>query len=156
MSAFTDFSENKLIDWFLRGQALNINNSTAGAGSGPSIVYVGLLTSTTADAGGGTEVSGNGYARVAVTSSLANWAGTQGAGTTTASTGTNGTTSNNIPINFPVPTPAGWGTITGAAIYDLATGGNAILSGDFAASKTINANDAAVFVAGSLQFQWDN
>ena len=45
MSAFSDYVENKLIDWMLRGQAF----------TPPATVYVALFTSAPADAGGGTE-----------------------------------------------------------------------------------------------------
>lgn len=76
MSAFSDLAENKIIDWLFRGQALGINGATAAAGTGPATLYVALLTSASTDAAAGTEVAGNAYARVAVTSSLANWAGT--------------------------------------------------------------------------------
>ena len=156
MAAFSDFAENKLIDWLFRAQAIGITGATAAAGTGPATLYVALLTAAPSDTGGGTEVSGNAYARVAVTSSLANWAGTQAAASTTASTGTSGTTSNNAAVTFPTPTPAGWGTVTHAAIYDASTAGNLIAWGALAASKVINADDAVSFPAGSLQFQIDN
>lgn len=156
MSAWTDFAENKLIDWFLRAQAIGITGATASAGTGPATTYVALFTAAPSDAGGGTEVTGGSYARVAVTSSLANWAGTQGAGTTTASTGTSGTTSNNNAITFPAPT-ANWGTVTHAAIFDASTGGNMLIWGALSASKTVNNGDSAPsFPAGSLTFQIDN
>lgn len=156
MAAWSDFAENKLIDFLFRGQALGITGASAAAGSGPATLYVALFTASPADAGGGTEVSGGAYARVAVTSSLANWAGTQGAGTTAASSGTSGTTSNNNPITFPSPT-ANWGSVVAVGIYDAATGGNLIAWGALTASKTVNNGDAApTFTAGALQFQVDN
>jgi len=49
------------------------------------------------------------YARVAVLASLANFSGTQGTGTTVASTGTDGTIENNTPVTFPDATTAGYG-----------------------------------------------
>lgn len=156
MAAFSDFAENKLIDWFFRAQALGITGATAGAGSGPATLFVGLFTAAPGEAGGGTEVTGGSYARVSVTSSLANWAGTQGAGTTVASTGSSGTTSNNNAITFPAPT-ANWGVVTHAAVFDASTGGNPIFYSALASSKTVNNGDAAPsFVAGSLTFQIDN
>jgi hypothetical protein len=156
MSAWSDTAENKLIDWFFRAQAIGLNGATAAAGTGPATLYVALLTAAPSDAGGGTEVSGGSYARVAVTSSLTNWAGTQGAGTTTASSGTSGTTSNNNTITFPAPT-ANWGVVTHAAIYDASSGGNLVAWSALSASKTVNNGDAAPsFPAGSLTFQIDN
>jgi hypothetical protein len=69
----------------------------------PGKLYIGLDTVACGETGSGTEVTGGSYARVAVTSSLANWAGTQSAGSTTASSGTGGTTSNNNAITFSAP-----------------------------------------------------
>jgi hypothetical protein len=156
MAAMSDFLENKLLDFLFRGQALGITGATAAAGSGPTTFYVGLYTANPTDAAGGTEVTGNGYARVAVTGSLANWAGTQAAASTVASSGTGGTTSNNAAITFPTPTPAGWGTVTGFAIFDAATGGNMLVWSALTASKVINALDTVSFPAATLSFQIDN
>lgn len=156
MSALSDTFENKLIDFLLRAQALGITGATAAAGTGPATTYVALLTAAPSDTGGGTEVSGNAYARVAVTSSLANWAGTQSAGSTTTSSGTGGTTSNNAAITFPTPTPSGWGLVTHLGVYDAASGGNLLFYAALTASKTINSGDSVSFAAGSLTFQIDN
>lgn len=156
MAAMSDFMENKLIDWFFRGQAIGITGASAAAGTGPTNLYVGLFTANPTDAGGGIEVTGNAYARVTVVSSLANWAGTQAAASTIASTGTGGTTSNNAAISFLTPTPAGWGTVTGVGIFDAAIGGNLLIWSALTVSKTINAGDSVSFPAGSLQFQIDN
>lgn len=142
MSALSDYLENKLIDLLFRGQAF----------TGPATVHVGLLTAAPSDSGGGTEVSAGGYARVAVTSSLANWAGTQGAGTTVASSGTGGQTSNNGVVTFGAPS-ANWGSVTHVALYDASSGGNLLAWGALAAAKTINNGDAAPsFAAGQLTF----
>lgn len=139
MSAISDFLENKLIDQLFRGQ------TAASTGT----LYVALLTAAPSDSGGGTEVGGGSYARVAVSSSLANWAGSQGAGTTTASSGTGGQTSNNAAINFPTPS-ANWGAVTHFGIYDAASGGNLLFWGALTISKTINQADSVTFPAGSL------
>lgn len=132
MSAMTDYLENKLIDWLLRGQSF----------TPPATVYVALYTVAPSDSGGGTEVSGGGYARVAVTSSLTSWAGTQGAGTTTPSSGTGGVTSNNNAIVFPAPT-ANWGDVVAWGIFDAATGGNLLIHGTLSSTWTINAGNPA-------------
>jgi len=50
MAALTDSFENKLIDFLFRAQALGLANSSAGAGSGPTSLYVGLFTRTTSEA----------------------------------------------------------------------------------------------------------
>lgn len=156
MAAMSDTLENKLIDWFFRGQAIGITGASAAAGTGPTNLYVGLLTAAPSDAGGGTEVTGGSYARVTVASSLANWAGTQGAGTTVASSGTSGTTSNNGAITFPTPT-ANWGTVTHFGIYDATSAGNLLFWGALTTSKTVNNGDAAPsFAAAALSIQIDN
>lgn len=156
MAAMSDFLENKLIDWLFRGQAIGITGASAGAGSGPTSLYVGLFTANPTDTGGGTEVSGGAYARVTIASSLANWAGTQAAASTTASSGTSGTTSNNGAITFPAPT-ANWGVITGFGIFDATSGGNLLIWGSLSTSKTVNNGDAApAFNAAALSIQIDN
>jgi len=156
MSAWSDFAENKLIDWFFRAQALGITGASAGAGSGPTALYIGLFTTNPSDTGGGTEVTGNAYARVSVTSGLAAWDNTQQASSSAVSSGTTGTTRNQAVITFPTPTPAGWGTVTGVGIFDAASGGNLLMWSALTASKVINALDAVTFPANSLTFQIDN
>lgn len=146
MAAMSNYLENKLVDHILRGQTF----------SAPATVYVGLLTAAPNDAGGGTEVTGGAYARVAVTCSLANWAGTQAAGSTTASSGTNGTSSNNNAITFPAPSAA-WGSITHFAIYDAASAGNMLFYGALGTPKTVNNGDPAPsFAAATLSIQIDD
>jgi len=139
MSAMSDYLENKLVDQLFRGQAAPTTTN----------LYVGLLTAAPSDTGGGTEVSGNNYGRVTVASSLANWAGTQSAGSTTASSGTGGQTSNNNAITFPTPSGT-WGTVTHFGIYDATSGGNLLFYGALTISKTINQSDTVTFPAGSL------
>jgi hypothetical protein len=145
-TAMSDYLENKLLDTFLRGQSFTM----------PTTVYVALATATGSDTGCGTEVSGGSYARVSVTSSLSNWAGTQSAGSTTASSGTGGTTSNNNAITFPSPT-ANWGTVTEVCVFDASSAGNLLFRTALTTSKTINNGDAAPsFAAAALTFQIDN
>lgn len=143
---FTDYAENKIIDWLFRNQAL----------TPPSSFYIALFTTAPTDSSAGVEVSGGSYARVQVIGSLANWAGTQAAGSTTASSGTNGTTSNNNAITFPAPT-SNWGTIVAVGFLDAASAGNLWLYGSLTTNKTVNNGDPAPsFAAGSLTNQIDN
>lgn len=139
MSAMSDYLENKIVDQLFRGQSAPTT----------STLYVALLTAAPSDSGGGTEVSSGNYSRVSVESSLANWAGTQGSGTTTASSGTSGQTSNNGAITFPTPS-ATWGTVTHFGIYDNTSGGNLLFYGALTIPKTINQSDTVTFPAGSL------
>lgn len=147
MAAMSDYLENKIIDWLLRGQTF----------TAPATVYVALFTTGDNDADSAkVEVSGGSYARVAVSSSLANWAGTQSSGSTTASSGTGGTTSNNNAITFPAPT-GNWGSIVGIGIYDASSGGNLLFYGALGTNKTVNNGDPAPsIVAGTLTLQIDN
>lgn len=135
----SDYLENKMVDQLFRGQTAPTT----------STLYVALLSAAPSDSGGGTELTGGSYARVAVTSSLTNWAGTQSAGSTTASSGTGGQTSNNIAITFPTPT-ATWGTATHFGIYDASTGGNLLFHGQLSIAKTINESDTVTFPIGTL------
>jgi len=146
MAAMSDYLENKVWDWLLRGQVF----------PPPATAYVALLTAAPGDAGGGIEVAGGSYARVAVASALANWSGTQAPGSTAASSGTDGTGENNVVITFPAPT-ANWGVITHFAIYDAAAAGNLLIWSPLFTAKTVNNGDAAPsFAAGALTFQVDN
>ena len=156
MAHMSDFLENKLVDFFFRGQALGITGATAAAGTGPANLYFGLLTTTPTDSTVGTEVSGGSYARQGLASTLANWAGTQAAASTTASSGTTGTTSNNVAVTFPVPS-ASWGTINGMGLYDAVSGGNLLFWVPLAAAKTVNNGDPAPsFAAAAFTMQLDN
>lgn len=142
MAALSNYLENEIIDWLMRGQSY----------SPPADLYIALYTTAPTAAGGGVEVSGGSYARVAVVSSLADWAGTQGAGTTTASTGTSGTTSNNNNITYPTPTAA-WGTVVAFGVMDASTGGNLLFFANLTTAKTINNGDSPpIFQNAQLTF----
>lgn len=144
--ALTDYAENKTVDALLRGQSLGA----------PATFYIGLATDTCTDSGAGTEPSGNAYARVAVTSSLANWAGTQSAGSTVASSGTGGTTSNNSAITWTASTGA-WGTLQSVRWYDAASAGNSWICINLTSSLSVSGAGFTVqFTAGQLSFQVDN
>ena len=141
MAAASNFLENQLVDHILRGQTFSPTV--------PASFWVALYTAAPTDAGGGTEVTGNGYARVAVARSLATWAGTQNPGTTGISTGISGVTSNNIVITFPTPTGT-WGTVTHFGLLDAVTGGNLILHGALNVAQIINTGNTVSFAPGQL------
>lgn len=130
--ASSNYQQNKFIDFFFRGQTF----------VAPSTIFIALATTNGTAAACGTEVSGGSYTRAPYTSSLANWAGTQGAGSTTVSSGTSGQTSNNSVITFPSPTAA-WGSITSFCAYDSATSGNLLFQAALTTSKSVNSGDAA-------------
>lgn len=142
-AATSNYFQNHILDQVFRAQ-------TALA---PATAYTGLYTATATAQSCTGEVSGGAYARVGVTSSLANWAGTQGAGTTSASSnasGSSGTTSNNGAITFAAPS-ANWGVITYFCEYDASSGGNELIYAPLTTPKTVNNGDAAPsFAAGAL------
>ncbi len=102
--------------------------------------YLALFTAAPSDAGGGTEVTGGSYARVAITADMA----AAGSGAITNSAG----------IEFPTAS-ASWGTVTHFAVMDASTAGNMLWWGDLAASKAVGDGDTLVFNAGDLDFTLD-
>jgi hypothetical protein len=106
----------------------------------PANVYVALFSANPTDAGGGTEISGNGYARQLC-----------GFG---APAGTPRQIANAADILFPVQTPAAYATVTGIAIMDALTAGNMLYWADIV-DKTFNIGDQAKFAAAALVVQED-
>lgn len=143
MAAMSDWLENKLIDFLFRGQTFTQATS----------IKVGLFTSPPNETGGGTEVAGNNYARASLNCTLANWAGTQGDNTTTASSGTSGTTSNNAVLTFPTPTGS-WGTVTHFAVFD--NNSNMYFWSALATPKTIFADDPVSIDPALLSIRIDD
>lgn len=133
-SGDSDYLENKMLDHELGGPDY----------VRPATVYVGLFTAAPGDAGGGTEVNGNAYARVAVTNNATNFPAAAA-----------GAKSNGVALNFPTPTPAGWGLIVAVGIFDAASAGNLLKWGDLAANKNVNAGDPVSFPVGELDFTRD-
>ncbi len=125
MAALSDYAEKLVLDWLM----------TNGSATRPTAWYVALYTAAPNDAGGGTEVSGSGYSRQAVTFDAA----TSGAGTT----------SNTGAVTF---TAAGgdWGTITHVGIFDASTAGNLLWHGALTTSKTIADGDTLEFSIGNI------
>lgn len=121
--AFTDFLENELLDHAFR-------NSTW---TPPATVYVGLTTTTPTDSAGGTEVSGNNYARAAVTFGAAS----------------GGAISNSGAVTFNVPSGS-WGTVTHFELWDASTTGNRLAWGALSASRTPGSGDTVQFAIGDL------
>ena len=102
MSAFSDYLENKVLD-HLMGRVTY---------TAPANVYFALFTSSPSDVGGGQEVTGGAYARVAVSNTATEWPAA-----------TAGTKKNANTITFPEATAA-WGSIVAIGIFDAAAGGN--------------------------------
>jgi len=126
MASFSDYTENLVLNWLFTG-----NSATR-----PTAWYVGLFTAAPSDTGGGTEVSGNGYARVAT-------------GTITVS-GTATTATNDAAIEFAAASGGNWGTITHAAVFDASSAGNMLAWAPLTTSRTINDGDVFRIPASSL------
>ena len=156
MSSATNAFENALVDWLFRGRAFTLAGATAALGSGPTTLHVALFTTPSTDVSGGTEVTGTGYTRVPVPCNITNWAATDSPDSTAAtSSGTSGTTSNNVAITFGLPT-SNWGTIPYFGIYTSSTAGTCIFQGPLSTPITVNSGDPTPsFPAGSLQIVLD-
>lgn len=139
---------NARIDNEFRGQPQTVNGKTLSWSAAPTL-YVALLDSS------GVELTGNGYARIAVPCSLANWAGTQGSGTTTASSGTSAQTSNNTDWVFPTPSAA-WATAHYWALYDASTGGTQLYKVALTTPKAGQPGDAPKILAGQAVLRLDS
>lgn len=131
MSAMSDYLEDALRNWF-KGTALP---------AVPTNFYCGLFTVAPSDSGGGTEVSGNAYARQALSPAAGTW--------TSGAAGT-GQIQNTAAITFPAATPGAWGTVVAFGIFDALTAGNLVIHGALSANKTVGIGDVFQFAAGAL------
>lgn len=143
----TNYHRNKLIDYWYRGESY----------AQPSSLWAALLSAATASSH--TEVTAGGVARVEISCSTSNWSGTQGDGTTSASSGTTGTTSNNNEIEF-VSSAGATVTASHVGIFNAASSGNlleyvAIRDGaGNAITRSWGSGDRVVIPASSLRFTW--
>jgi len=120
--SFSDYLETKVLDHVFAGTAY----------TAPSTLYVALFTAAPSDSGGGTEVSGGGYARQTI-----------------AFTTSGDTTSNNAAIEFPTAT-ANYGSVTHVGIYDASSAGNLMAWAELTSSKNIETGDVFRIPSGDL------
>jgi hypothetical protein len=138
-----DVYEKRVLDLIFR----NSNASaTTPLGLNATNVWVGLYTVAPSDAGGGTEVTGGSYARVAVVRTGAGWDAAAG--------DSPGLTDNTSAITFPTAS-ASWGTVVAFGIFDASTSGNLVYWGDLTDSKAVGNGDTAEFAAGSIDITQD-
>lgn len=130
MSA-TNYFENMVLDAVL---------GTARGSSVPATVYVGLFTSAPDDNGTGDEVvsSGTGYARVSVANDTDHWPNAN-----------LGNKVNGSKIQFPLAVSS-WGVISHFGIFDAATSGNLLVSGQVASPISPAVGNAPFFAPFSL------
>ena len=136
--SFSNYLEGKVIDLCFGG--------TAFTPSGTLYVAVGSGTAPIDDGTLFFEYSGNGYARVAVANTKAQWA-------TYGSPVASGTYNLNS-ITFPQAS-ADWGILRCFAIYDQSVGGNQYAWGMLTTAKTISNGDTAYFGSGNLNIVID-
>ena len=123
MSAMSDYLENKVLDHVLGTTSYTM----------PTTVYIGLSTGSFADDNSGTELTGGSYARQSIAFDAA----------------ASGTTDNTSAVDFPVAT-ANWGTVSHYGLFDASSGGNLLVHGAFASSKTVETGDVLRIGAGEL------
>ena len=123
MSAKSNYLENKILDYILRDTA----------DWAPSAVYLALHTANPDEDGSGTEVSGNGYSRQAVTFAAAS----------------SGSSASNSVEEFTACGGA-FGTVTHFGIWDASSSGNLLYYGALTASKVIADGDTLRFASGAI------
>lgn len=124
----SNYLEDKILDHVLRNTAY----------TSPSAVYCALYTAAPSDAGGGTEVSGNDYARTAITFGAAS----------------GGAIANSAPVEFPTPSGS-WGTVTHFGVFDASTAGNLLYWGALTASQVIASGNDVTFPIGDIDITED-
>ena len=130
MTALSNFAELKVLDHLFRNTSYTSPNA-----------YMALFTDDPTDAGTGTEVTGNGYARVQIDNKMAAASG--------------GQIVSNADITFPTATGGAFGPITHSGIYDASSSGNLLAHGALSASRTISDGDTFQINSGSLTITID-
>ena len=110
---------------------------TTGSATRPTAWHIALYTAAPSDTGGGTEVSGGGYGRKAVTFVVSG-----------------NTASNNAAIEWDVAT-ANYGTVSHVGVFDASSGGNLIAYAALTTSKTISTGDVFRLPSGDLDITLD-
>ena len=125
--SFSNYLETEILDHVFGGNAY----------TAPATLYVGLYTSAPSDAGGGTELSGDGYARQTATFTV-----------------TGDTASNGAAIEYATAT-ASWGTVTHIGVFDAVSGGNLLVYGTLTTSKLVDSGDVFRIPTGDLDISLD-
>jgi hypothetical protein len=138
MANLTNYAEDALATWWRDGTITL-----------PSSWYLGIASA--AGEATATELAGTGYARQAVSRSLTAWSGTQGDGTTLASSGTTHRSTNNATVDFGTA-GADWGAANYLILCDASTGGNRWAYLPITAPFTITTGLPVSFAAGTVEF----
>lgn len=127
---------------FLR-DALNDHLRGGTAYSPAATHYYALMTSMPLASGGGVEVSGGSYARVAYTNNTSNYPAPSG-----------GTVQNANPIDWGTAT-GDWGTIVGVAVYDASSGGNLLAFALLTTATTVLSGNPFSIPTNSATFNYN-
>lgn len=119
----TDYLENAFLDHMRGGTAL----------SQPAGLYLALFSTAPTEASGGTELTGNGYARQAITFGAASA----------------GAITNTATVTFTASGGA-WSAIVGHAIYDASTVGNMLWFEDSVSGPTLGDGDSYEFATSAI------
>ena len=125
--SFTNFLETEILDHVFGGAAY----------TAPTTLYLGLFSAAPDDTGGGTELSGNAYARLPMAMTIS------------------GNTASNTDAEEFATATASWGTITHVGVFDASTSGNLLAYGALSESKSVGTGDVFRIPAGDLDITLD-
>lgn len=122
--AFTNYFRDFLINHVMRGE-----------GTLPATLYFSVwnVAPDFQTGAGGTECSGTGYSRIAVTVNVTNF---------TQATGGSGRSNNATVIEFTASAGGSdWGNLVAGGVHDAVTAGNLLWGNNLTTSKTVNSGD---------------
>ena len=125
--SFSNYLETKVLEHVFGGTAY----------TPASTLYLTLYTADPSDTGGGTEVSGGGYARQSVTFTVS---------------GNNA--SNSAAVEYPTAT-ASYGTVVAVGVFDASSSGNLLAYAGLTTDKAIDTGDVFRIPAGDLDINID-
>ena len=120
--AMSNYLENKLLEAVVKNTSY----------TSPTTVYLALYSTAPTDSTSGTELSGSGYSRQAVTFAAA----------------ADGSIASNVTVTFSTAT-GNWATVKATGIVDASTGGN-ILFYKATAPRNIKTDDQLVVASGDI------
>lgn len=117
MSSASNYLEDEVLDHVLGKGTRDFTS--------PANLFVSLYTTDPGEDDSGSEVSGNGYARTAVTFNASS----------------SGTATNNGDVTFPAASGGAFGLISHIGIHDASTAGNLLFYGALTASRQVDDGD---------------
>ena len=117
----------------------------AAAYTAPTPIWFALYSAAPTKAGGGTELTGNGYGRVSATNNLTTWAASSSS-----------VKLSDIDITLGPATGGAWSEATHWGIFDAETVGNLLCWGPLTVARTAGEGDSIKFTAGDISISLDN